>query len=160
MDGSSPGQKLLASLVDIAFFVVLGLMGWHGVLKEGAVLMLLGLYAQGRFNVAMQKQQTVQMATITGSSGPTSGPGGGGGSGRYQQNFMPPVTAERAPDTMPGVRPPPAPTPQEPPRVPRPDPRREHRSITRILRGYIERPAHVVLAVALVVVLLRIGSIP
>jgi hypothetical protein len=157
---SSPGQKLLASLVDIAFFVVLGLMGWHGVLKEGAVLMLLGLYAQGRFNVAMQKQQTVQMATVTG--GPPMGPGPGGGlrtgtSGRYTSVVE--SVVETPPRTEETLIPGGAPTRPQVPRPKGPDPR-SLRGILSLVAEYGRRPAYVLLGLALLTVLFTGGRLP
>ncbi len=67
---SVDGQRVASALVDGAFFIVIGLLGWHGVLKEAAVLALLSVYATGRFGVAMNKQ-TANVA----SGGPT-GPAG------------------------------------------------------------------------------------
>lgn len=155
---SSPGQKLLASLVDIAFFVVLGLMGWHGVLKEGAVLMLLGLYAQGRFNVAMQKQQTVQMATVTGGPGGPTGPGGGnlrpGTSGRYASVVE--TVVETPPRTEDTIVPP---TRPQPPRPKGPDPR-SLRAVLGVAGDYVKRPAYVLLGLALLTVLFTGGRLP
>lgn len=147
---NTPGQKFLASLVDIAFFVVLCIMGWRGVLKEGAVLMLLGLYAQGRFNVAMQKQQTVQMATLTGAP-----PGGsppslrppGGGSGRYAVTEAVPVTPERPEGTMPAA-------------VPRPGQPRVTRRILSIVEAYLRRPAFVVFALMGLLLVFFGGKLP
>lgn len=96
----TPGQRLLASLVDIAFFTLVGVLAVHRVLDQQAILPILLLYARDRFAVAQSKQT---MSMIAGS-GPSNRPpddgatGGGGGSGRMAA--VPAPTPQRDPGTF------------------------------------------------------------
>lgn len=122
---SNTDQQWKSALVDIAFFVTLGLLGYHGVLKEAAVLSLLSVYATGRFSVAMNKQQTQQVTRLfTGGDGPSQSSGGSGSTYKAVQ-----VSSDRPPASYVDVHrvPPPAranpvyepPSERETPREPR-----------------------------------------
>ena len=85
------GQRILATLVDLAFFVVVGLLGMRRILSEGVLATLLSGYVAHRFGVASGKQQAIVAATLGGGGG-GGGMGGSGGSGSSQR--MPAVRTE------------------------------------------------------------------
>lgn len=87
------GQRILATLVDLAFFVVVGLLGMKRILSEGVLATLLSGYVAHRFGVASGKQQAIVAATLGGGGGGGGMAGGsGGGSGSSQR--MPAVRTE------------------------------------------------------------------
>lgn len=76
------GQRWHSTVVDLAFFVTVCLLGFRQVLHETVLATLLGMYAAGRFGVAHGKQQAVIALSGSGSgSVPPTGSGGSGGSG-------------------------------------------------------------------------------
>jgi len=80
MNGSM--QRIGSALVDVAFFVVVGFLGYKGVLHEALLGVIFTGYAAGRFGVAMNKQ-TVLAASGSSPTQPPPPPAAlGGGSGR------------------------------------------------------------------------------
>src|SRR5512147_2406420 len=81
------GQRALSTIVDLAFFVVIGLLGWHKVLSEAVLATLLSAYTAHRFGIASGKQQAIVALGSAGSSGGSVPPGssGGGSSGQSQR---------------------------------------------------------------------------
>jgi|SRR5579859_79948 len=144
---STPGQRLLASLVDVAFFILIGVLTLHGKLTEQAVLPILILYARERF--AAQQTKTIMALGSGGGAGPSNRPPPGTGvSGQ-----MPAVSA---PTSDRGFRT--ETTPVEVPRPgPRKDPRRDDRlaqpaGILEIVRGYVKTPTAIAVTAVLVFV--------
>lgn len=123
----TPGQRLLASLVDVCFFALVGVLAVRHVLTEQAILPILLLYARERFAVAQSKQITAMIGGSGGSSGRP--PDGGGGSGTTNAVVMPPPTSKRDPSTF-------------------------VKRLSATLRGYVRHP--VIVAVVLIVCLSRI----
>lgn len=117
---ATTGQRILSALVDLAFFAVLGVCALYDKLHENAILVLLTVYAQGRFFVAGQKQNAGTISTLMGGpSGPPSG-----GSMRPPGDGTGTSTPKMAAVTEPIATTPPSPS------VPRParrDDRREYR---------------------------------
>lgn len=82
---ASIGQRAMSAVVDVAFFVVVGVLGFTRVLSEPLLGALLGSYASARFGIAYGKQQTV-VALASQQDRRQGGDGGGtGGSGGYGQ---------------------------------------------------------------------------
>ena len=69
------GQSYRSALVDVVYFAIVGVLGWHHSLSEPVLAALLGVYSAHRFGVAMGKQQAV----VALSSPPRDGGQGGGG---------------------------------------------------------------------------------
>ena len=98
----TPGQRLLASLVDVCFFALVGVLAVRHVLTEQAILPILLLYARERFAVAQSKQITAMIGGTGGSSGrPPPGddgpPSGGTGTSGRMGQIQP--TPQRDPST-------------------------------------------------------------
>jgi len=85
------GQRALSTIVDLAFFIVIGLLGWHKVLSEAVLATLLSAYTAHRFGIASGKQQAI---VALGSGG--SVPPGSGGSGPSSSQKMAAVREETA----------------------------------------------------------------
>lgn len=101
------GQRLLSTLVDLAFFAVVALFGVKKIISEVLIGTLLSGYAASRFGVAMSKQQARTMSNMmSGGGGGTAPPPSGGItssgiSGRFRQVNLPPETPQRDPSTIP-----------------------------------------------------------
>lgn len=97
----TPGQRLLASLVDVCFFALVGVLAIHRVLTEQAILPILLLYARERFAVA-QSKQTMQIVSAAGSGPSNRPPDGGSDGGTGTSGKMPavPPTPPRDPGTF------------------------------------------------------------
>jgi len=78
------GQRFVAAVVDICFFVVIALFGIRKVIGEVLIGTLLSSYAAYRFGVAQGKQQAVTAMHTSGAYG--GGPGGSGGPGITSQS--------------------------------------------------------------------------
>jgi len=103
MNGSM--QRIGSALVDVAFFVVVGFLGFKGVLHEALLGVIFTGYAAGRFGVAMNKQ-TVLAASGSSPTQPPPPPaasGGSGGGGRTETTTT--TTSQRSalPHTSPLV---------------------------------------------------------
>jgi hypothetical protein len=96
------GQRWHSTLVDLAFFATVCLLGFKLVLHETVLATLLGMYAAGRFGVAHGKQQAVIALSGGGNSNPP-GPPGSGSSGEHRLNLSqspPPPSKKVDPRTM------------------------------------------------------------
>lgn len=138
---STPGQRLLASLVDIAFFALIGVLTLHGKLTEQAVLPILILYARERF--AAQQTKTIMAL------------GSGGGPGNGPSNRPPPGGGTSVSGQMQSVQP--TSDRQDFRASPRRDPRRDDRStepagLLEIVRGYVRTPTAIAVTGILLVV--------
>lgn len=131
---STPGQRLLTTLVDIAFFILVGILAYHKVLAEQSILPILLMYARERFAVAQQKQW-VQMV----------GPGGPTGGGGPTSNRPTSSTSQ----SMPAVSTPPSP-PSAGPRARMMS--MEPGGLVEIVRRYVHHPPSIAFA-AIVIVL-------
>jgi hypothetical protein len=93
------GQRALSAVVDVAFFISITLLGLHEVLKESSLILVLSIYATGRFSVAQSKQQQQGIAQLmSGGNYPPSGGGGlgGGGGGSGTMRIPPEVKSTTA----------------------------------------------------------------
>lgn len=87
------GQSYRSMVVDVVYFAIVGLLGWHRSLSEPVLAALLGVYSAHRFGVAMGKQQAV----VAMSGPPRDGTGGSGPTLRPPPNSTetPPNVAHR-----------------------------------------------------------------
>lgn len=101
MSARADGPSIVGGLVDLAFFVVVAMLGWRHSLTEGTIAALLLAYAHGRFGVAKDKAQARrERGSDDGSSGPPSEPPAGpreGGQDASAEDRPP-----RAPPESPG----------------------------------------------------------
>jgi len=88
------GQRALSTLVDIAFFVIVGIFGLNHILSEAVLATLLSGYAAHRFGIASGKQQAIVALSSSGSLPP--GSGGGTGSSQKMPAVRQPIREEVA----------------------------------------------------------------